>query len=94
MTTTTNATLPDNTKAALALLGTYTGGRFDPAMLTGPAKRSCRKHILEALRGDKVKSAECGITVVEAALIEAAGATGDCQAARRDSLREIARAAS
>jgi hypothetical protein len=74
--------LPANVREAMRLTRTYLGGRCELFALAGPAKRSCRKHILEVLRGAKVKANECGINALEAALYEAAGVRGSCGANR------------
>ena len=47
--------------STIRLVGIYTGGSFRLDRLTGPAKRSCRKHIVETLLGHKVPPALTGI---------------------------------
>jgi hypothetical protein len=70
----------------------YTGDRCRIDSLYGPAKASCRAHILSALRGVKVTQSKAGWSMFREAIYELFGATGDCSAAREDSLAELARA--
>lgn len=65
----------DRKAAAVKLITIYTGGHPRRVFwsLTGNSKRSCRKHILEALLGERVKSGQEGITRLEEELRNAFG---------------------
>ncbi len=53
---------------ALKLLRTYCGGTLFFRRLTGPAKATCRAHILSVLTGTKVPKSKAGIHALEEAL--------------------------
>lgn len=52
---------------AVRLLGAYTAGTYDLWSLAGPAKASCRAHIMSALQGRKVPQKESGVTMLRSA---------------------------
>ena len=60
----------------------YTAGRMDVYALAGSARASCRKHVLEALTGQKQTQAKAGVTALRAAIYAAGNITGDCEAHR------------
>ena len=70
----------------------YTGDRCRIDSLYGPVKASCRAHILTALRGVKAPQSKAGWSIFREAMYVLFGATGDCTAARDDSLAALARA--
>jgi hypothetical protein len=63
---------PDAGKVAKLVLS-YTGGSGNVEFLTGHAKASVRKHLIEAATGEKVKSSKAGITALRQALYGLAG---------------------
>lgn len=69
--------LTESQKEAIRLLGIYTAERFD-FQLWGPAKASCRAHILSALMGECVPQRKAGITALRSALIALSGVHGSC----------------
>lgn len=69
-----------NQREFLRLLGVYTGGRFDPWNLAGPAKASCRAHIMSALAMSKVPQARAGVTVIWESLKLITQPQGSCLA--------------
>lgn len=60
--------LNPNELEALRLTGVYTAGHFDLWTLVGPAKATCRAHIMSVLRGHRVPQARAGITVLQSTL--------------------------
>lgn len=83
-------------REAVRLLGIYTGGRFDLIFaLTGPAKRSCRVHILRSLLGEKHPAKDCGSFRVQREFVELARAHGvdmdHCLAVQNEHFRAWAR---
>jgi hypothetical protein len=77
---------------ALRLVGVYSGGRFDLWALAGPAKASCRAHVMSAFTGAKVPQSKAGVFAIQAALFGALNPPGDCQATRDENFRAMARA--
>lgn len=73
-----------NEREFLRLLGVYTGGRFVPWALAGPAKASRRAHVMSALAGARVPQSRAGITAIEQALFSITQADGSCLAVRED----------
>lgn len=72
------------------LLGVYTSAHFDPYMLAGPAKASCRAHCMSAFAGVRVPQSKAGVTVIRDTLHSIFDAQGECLAAREDDvLRKI-----
>lgn len=85
MTTTTTTTTTDAALIAAAkLLLTYTAGRSDIWMLAGPAKASCRAHVMSVLLGRKTPQSKSGVTAIVAEFHARAGITGPHIAARDD----------
>lgn len=85
--------LNPNQTAALRLLGVYTAGRFDFWILAGPAKASCRAHIMSALAGYRVPQSRAGVTALRLAFHAfAQPPQGGCNAERDDSFEAWARA--
>lgn len=72
----------------------HPGGHFYPYTLAGSRHARTRAQVLGLLLGRKVTQQEAGVTALERAFFERAGdaVTGDCLAARLDSLAEWARA--
>lgn len=64
----------------LRLLGVYTAGRFDVWALAGPAKASCRAHVMSALAMAKVPQSRAGVTVIWEALRCIVKPEGSCLA--------------
>lgn len=81
--------MSDGVKEAIRLLGVYTARRFDVYALAGPAKASCRAHIMSAIRGRRCTQRESGITVIRDALFAQCGIAGGCLAEREDNFREF-----
>lgn len=50
--------------SALNLFSSYTAGHFDPWMLAGPAKASCRAHIMSVFNGQRTPQSKSGVTVI------------------------------
>ena len=75
------------------LLAIYTGGRISHYSwsLTGPAKASCRAHIMSEIIGRKATQRESGINALESALFLVFEPMGDCLASRRDHLAKLCR---
>lgn len=77
---------------ALKLLQTYTAGRFDVWNLFGPAKASCRAHIMSALAGKRIPQSQSGVNALRAAFYEIAKPEGSCPAVREVAFTAWARA--
>ena len=89
---TTNTTTEQTMDEAKRLFRVYTGGTGRIDALYGPAKASCRAHILSALQGERVPQRRAGWTVFRQAMFGLFGASGDCLAARERALAELAQA--
>lgn len=79
----------DNHREALRLLGVYTAGRFDPWILMGPSKASCRAHVMSAFNGKKTPQSKSGVNAIKEAfyaIVNAEGTgvfkTDDCSASQ------------
>lgn len=70
----------DNIKAAVQLLGAYTGQSFDIGRLAGPAARSHRAQVLSTLRGEKIPASNAGINAIREAFFAALAPAGGCLA--------------
>lgn len=86
-------TTTDRTLAAVRLVNQFcNGGSYLWGALAGASNRKRRQQVLETLWGRKVKSNECGYTVLMAALWDAVDAApGECHAAREHAYHEISR---
>lgn len=73
-----------NLKEGLRVLCAYTAGHFDFCSLAGDAKRMRRKHVMEALLGQKMPTARCGITAMRQTFHEALGVRRDSIAREND----------
>lgn len=73
-----------NELEALRLTKTYTAGRFDVWMLAGPAKASCRAHIMSVLAGRRWPQSKSGVTALRDALWAICNPPGECLAQRED----------
>lgn len=82
------STKTTNVLEAIRLFGAYTGGRFSFSLLTGPAKASCRTHILSALLGTRIPQSAAGINRLRDEMFNAGGIPDGCLAAKEDSMRE------
>lgn len=79
--TTTTATIPDERiQAAAKLLRTYAGQWYQIDNLAGPAKASCRAHVMSTLLGVKTPQSKAGITAIREAFYAAVGLGHDCLA--------------
>ncbi len=81
----------DSVKEAIRLLGVYTAGRFDVWALMGPAKASCRAHVMSVLCEHKMPQAKSGVTAIRAKFYAALGIAGNCEAIREDVFRQLCR---
>lgn len=79
-------------REAIKLLGTYTAGSFDVWALAGPAKASCRAHVMSALMGQKMPQSKSGVNAIIAAFYSRCSITGDHIAGRDKNFREFCRA--
>ncbi len=82
-----------NQREALRLLGVYTAGRFDPWILMGPAKASCRAHIMSVLQGKRVPQSKAGVTAIKDAFYAIAKPIGNCSAAQDEAFEQWAKSA-
>lgn len=69
---------------ALRLLKIYTAGSCIIYNLAGPAKASCRAHIMSAIKGRKMPQSQSGITALTREFYTLAQVTGNCGAAREE----------
>ena len=76
---------------AIKLLGTYTAGRYDIWALAGPAKASCRAHIMSELLDRKTPQSKSGVNAIRAEFERQCGITGNCIAIREDNFRDYCR---
>ncbi len=76
----------NNIREAVRLLGVYTAGRFDIWALAGPARASCRAHVMSVLTGTRTPQAKAGVTMMREAFYTVAGDSivGSCIAQRED----------
>jgi hypothetical protein len=88
----------NNSLQGIRTLGVYTAGRFDPWLLAGPRKASCRAHVMADLLGvQKCPQAKAGVTMIRAKVYEIAQANGvtfppnSCEAERERLFRDWAR---
>lgn len=61
-----------NIHEAVRLLGAYSAGRFEIWALAGPAKASCRAHVMSELAGHRVPQKNAGVSALEKAFYEIA----------------------
>ncbi len=79
---------PPQLVEAVRLLGIYTAGRFDAWLLAGPAKASCRAHVMSALAGQRMPQSKSGVVAIRAELYRQSAIAGcdfsgcDCEALR------------
>ena len=71
-------------KEGLRVLHAYTAGHFDFYLLAGDAKKTIRKHVMEAILEQKMPIAKCGITAMRQVFHEALGVRRDCGAREDD----------
>lgn len=79
---------------ACRLLAAYTAYRIDPWILAGPAKASCRAHVMSALMGRRMPQSKSGVSALKDELHRRAGIekTADsCSASRDREFYEIVR---
>lgn len=76
---------------ACRLLHVYTGGRCDVWALAGPAKASCRAHVMSALMGKKMPQAKSGVTAILGEINRRAGLVepGSYPASRERELTDL-----
>lgn len=67
---------------ALRLLGVYTANSFDPWRLAGPAKASCRAHIMSVFNDKRTPQSKSGVTIIRSSLWGLFDLSGSCQAER------------
>ena len=67
---------------ALKLLGVYSGNSFDVWRLAGPAKASCRAHIMSIFNDKRTPQSKSGVTVLRSSLWGLFNLSGNCQARR------------
>ena len=79
-----SAFLADQTAEAVRLLGAYTAGRFEVWELAGPAKASCRAHVMSALMGRKIPQAKSGVNAILEAFFARLEIDGSCRAVQED----------
>lgn len=73
--------MQENTKQAIALLGTMTGGFYDAYRLAGPSRSNDRQQIVSLAFGRKVPKANCGVNVIRQWLWDTVKPEGNCIAA-------------
>ena len=74
--------MTDNQREALRLLGSYTAGRFDVWMLSGPANAGVRARIMALLMGIRVAKNQAGVNAMWRAFFALARAENGCYADR------------
>jgi hypothetical protein len=84
-------TLSELERSGLHFLGIYTAGRYDINALAGPAKASCRAHVMSALYGKRVPQSKAGINAMWSAFFVIAGVDGNCIRHREDAFIEWAK---
>ena len=87
----TTATESTTLQQAIRTLGAYTAGRFDIWLLAGPAKASCRAHVMSDLLGVRTPQSKSGVFAIRAEFYRQAGIAGGCEAQREESFREFCR---
>lgn len=73
-----------NLKEGLRVLHVYTAGSFNFYTLSGAAKKTARKHVMEALLEQKTPIAKCGINTMRQAFHEALSVQPNCIAREDD----------
>lgn len=74
---------------AIRILGIYTAGRYDIWSLSGPAKASCRAHVLSTLLDRTVPKSKAGVNAIRDAFWTACSITGECPAHREENFRSF-----
>ena len=80
------------TREAIRVLGMYTAGRFDIWALAGPARASCRAHVMSVLLGKKTPQAKSGVNAIRSEFERRLNPAGDCIAIRERNFIAICRA--
>ena len=81
---TDKSTLTKNQLEALRLLRVYQGDSRDFWALSGPAKGSCRAHIMSALAGERVPQRLSGVGLLQKTFLSMAGVAPECMARMED----------
>lgn len=74
---------------AIRILGIYTAGRFDIWALSGPAKASCRAHVLSTLLNKSVPKSKAGVNAIRDAFYSACKIEGECPAHRESNFAKF-----
>ena len=81
----------DTLKEAVRVLGAYSP-RFDIWALAGPARASCRAHVMAVLLGvPKVPQAKAGVNALRSEFYARARIAGNCEAVREDTFQAFCR---
>ncbi len=82
-------------REACRIIGVYTANRFNTWALAGPARASCRAHVMSVLMGRKMPQSKSGVTAIEAELHRRAGiemSPDSCSASRQREFTNLCRA--
>ena len=76
---------------AIRILGIYTAGSFDIWALAGPAKASCRAHVLSTLLSKNTPQSKAGVNALRDAFYNACSIDGECPAHREEKFQMFCR---
>lgn len=84
--------MPATLIEAVRVLGIYTAGSYRVWNLMGPAKATCRAHVMSALLGKRVPQARAGVNAISAELCRQFEVAEGSLSATEDRIEQLCKA--